>query len=56
MTWTTEAPKEPGWYWWRMRSGYTVPTQIYPDGSCLLGRPFEMGGEWWPVRIEEPPQ
>ena len=60
--WTKTPPSEPGWYWLRVgdetRAVLLVETII--DGG--LGRVLDDGfcddvpnGEWWPVRIEEPP-
>lgn len=60
--WTRTPPSEPGWYWLRVgdetRAVLLVETII--DGG--LGRVLDDGfcddvpnGEWWPIRIEEPP-
>jgi len=64
MQWTTTPPTEPGWYWWRFRDGDRVfPRQIIDRDARLIvlgshgyDRPVNLlGGEWWPVRIDEPP-
>ena len=55
--WTTEAPKEPGFWFWRF-VGDTVPHVIELEGDDCEGYPFEFEGnprEWWPVPISEPP-
>lgn len=57
MTWTTNKPKEPGWYWLRWQKGQ--PTHIAVEVSCADGstdlfvvRQFEtipvndIDGEW----------
>ncbi len=70
MKWTTEAPTEPGWYWWR---AYThrgnamtpYPVRLTPrnigDLEVSYNGIFETlesmaksGGEYWPEKIEPP--
>jgi hypothetical protein len=48
--WTTTPPTEPGWYWWRCCSAaeHRIEPQRIPEDAAF--------GEWWPVRIEEPPR
>jgi len=68
MNWTTTPPTEPGWYWWRdSKSKEAQPLNVYKnsDGNFrvyvnLFGfgsdryMPSRIGGEWWPIPIEEP--
>ncbi len=67
--WITTPPTEPGWYWWRRlhdnpRNKWriiNIRTGSWPGLACCdpmnrdLTTPVAIGGEWWPVRIEEPP-
>lgn len=32
MTWTTEMPQRPGWYWWRSKKGVTSFKYIQETG------------------------
>jgi hypothetical protein len=63
--WTSEPPKEPGWYW-ACLFGDTLSrvTRIFkldnmeiwcdgPHGACRVDL---ARGEWWPVPISEPPK
>lgn len=63
--WTSVPPDQPGWYWWRNRVPIPcepVVLMVYEGVGGLLAvdimariqRLTDMGGEWWPVRIEEP--
>ena len=67
MSWTKEAPTEPGYYWWR--KGNAAEIKHLVEGMhgrddlgfwSLVGPRFisvtEVGGQWWPERIQEPPQ
>jgi len=44
--WSGDAPTELGWYWWRQKPG----DSLHP----MFATRYSSGGEWWPVRIEEP--
>ena len=65
MKWTTEAPTESGWYWYRASNRYhPTPTFVEEVGGGRLRaveiydhyRPFvdEVTVEWWPEKIEPP--
>jgi len=45
ISWVTDPPTEPGWYWWRQGPG----DKPHP----LFATQYSSGGEWWPVRFEE---
>lgn len=65
MTWTKEPPREAGHYWIRnvsvleiVRISCSEDPRIY--GESFFGLEVDeveeyMGIEWWPIRIEEPP-
>ena len=67
--WTRTPPSEPGWYWHRFnpreRTLIHIIHAALPKGSLMAipMEPFEdafrgevdRGGEWWPVRLQEPP-
>ena len=62
--WTSTPPSEPGTYWWRgpARDAETVQVHRSPSAGLVAfrwSRPDStidaMGGEWWPVRLQEPP-
>jgi hypothetical protein len=40
LTWTTEKPTAPGWYWWRFRGHSTI---IHLNDSLLWQLPSETG-------------
>lgn len=51
MTWTTERPTEPGWYWWRGHPDYNGKIGYLTDSKVIIfpvgsGHIDEMGGEW----------
>lgn len=46
INWQPDPPTEAGWYWWREGPG----DKAHP----LFATRYSSGGEWWPVRIEEP--
>ena len=48
--WTTTPPTEPGWYWQRVDREYTHPVRVEEWMTAELE-----AIEYWPVRIEEPP-
>ena len=62
MGWTTEKPKEAGWYWWRNNICVDSPVSIFESGGvlCFLHplagkcvRIEEAVGEWQgPIRPE----
>lgn len=65
MTWTTEPPKEPGHYWWRIHNGaqycrLCVEYVYETDSGMWVSVGYEsydaktFGGEWWTERIKEP--
>lgn len=62
--WTRKPPSEPGTYWWRgpARDAETVQVHRSPSAGLVAfrwSRPDStidaMGGEWRPVRLQEPP-
>ena len=66
MTWTTEKPTTPGWYWWRNLStdghAHLVEVTIDGDGVLRIGPPASSieGGRLgdttgvWTERVEMP--
>jgi len=58
--WTTEIPKEAGWYWWKGNDTLEIlyvtkfekGLHAYVDGDFY--RIERLGGEWWPEPIEPP--
>jgi hypothetical protein len=47
MTWTSEKPQQPGWYWYREETWTAINSVsggffVYPDGRHVS----EMNGEW----------
>jgi len=41
MTWTTETPTQPGWYWWREYEGSGPQiTQVHLFNFVWLNKPF----------------
>ena len=60
-TWTKEPPKEPGWYWCRVRAGCTAPSWnssgfVYGwTWNCKVQTAVKRGYMWWPIPIQPPP-
>lgn len=50
--WTSEPPKEPGWYWqrWKTEDGWSKP---YPFETMGLNSEFS-NIQWWPISIQVP--
>jgi hypothetical protein len=46
MKWTSEKPKQPGWYWWRSRSTSNSPTicELIVEHKALI--PAEERYRW----------
>jgi hypothetical protein len=64
MTWTTNTPTMPGWYWWRcfavMTGKQTKLEVVYieEDGYCHIAGDYvsNLGGQWQgPLVPEEAP-
>lgn len=61
-SWTTEKPKVPGWYWWRVNEDDAEVVQIYEVAGVLavdsiefIGKPLkQLGGEWSTHPLPEP--
>jgi len=54
--WTTEPPKEPGWYWTKYEADeYKEKPMVRQLMSNELPMPFGKCRCWWPVPISEPP-
>jgi hypothetical protein len=63
--WMSEPPTESGLYFWREDAGDDYEPLLVHIGkysSCVwlsnnTGTSFDaLGGEWWPVKIKEPPK
>lgn len=51
LTWTTEPPKVPGWYWFSVCKGHAVCILVCADGKAKLAKDHFtdaelLGGEW----------
>lgn len=55
VTWTTEPPKVPGWYWWRKYPSQTPVIERVAENLHMKGwRVDRHGGEWSSKPITEP--
>ena len=66
--WSKKPPTEPGYYWWRygpdddlpdLLNLYLSPMGIMApneDDALHVSPPEKLDGEWWPERVQEPPQ
>ena len=66
MTWTSNPPKEEGWYWWKYKDGlhiealYVYKSSIYPAKFATQRNTYaelveDLGGLWYSEKIKEPP-
>lgn len=56
MRWTTETPKNPGWYWWRWQEyGERIQfVEIEKDGTFWTPNEFALQDGEWAGPIERP--
>jgi hypothetical protein len=63
MTWTTNLPKEPGWYWWRSSRQEPAPVKLFQmsngdlySKAGLRVHEFSLGQWAGPIPLPEEPK